>query len=139
MRPFLAAFLCLALFPQAPRGTLSYRSGVKRAELQVIVGNHPALIALRPEQGELAILREFVLTHTGPEKMIAANASTLKNAAPATWKVSQHRGTKLLQSGDTLYWCYTPGLVLPAAFRIGRVTWKLQSAELPPLMFVEMR
>lgn len=118
---------------------MQYISGARRVELQVIEGIHPAFIALRPEQGELAVLREFVLTHTGPEKMIAANANTLKQTAPAVWKVSKHRGTKLIQTGDATYWCYTPGLVLPVTFHIGQTTWKLQSAELPPLMFVEVR
>ncbi len=136
---FLAALTCLSLTAQAPRGTLRYGSGTRRVELQVLDGNHPALIALRPEKGEAAILREFVLTHTGPEKMIVPQANPLKTVAPAAWKVTKHRGTRLLQSGDTLYWCYTPGLVLPVTFRIGQVTWKLQSAELPPLMFVELR
>ncbi|MDE3246714.1 MAG: hypothetical protein KGN80_11550, partial [Acidobacteriota bacterium] len=66
MRLLLAALACLSLFAQAPRGTLRYASGPRRVELQVLDGNHPALLALRPEQGEAALLREFVLTHTGP-------------------------------------------------------------------------
>ena len=107
-------------------------------ELKVIDGNHPAFIALRPEQGEPAVLRSYFLTHTGPEKMIAANANTLKQSAPAAWKVGKHRGSKLIQADDATYWCYTPGLVLPATFRIGQATWKLESADLPPLMFVEL-
>ena len=142
MRLFITALACLScisLTAQAPRGTLRYLSGTRRVELQVIDGNHPAFIALRPEQGELAILREFFLTHTGPEKMIAANANTLKQTAPAAWKVSKHRGTKMIQTDDATYWCYTPGLVLPVSFRIGQATWSLQSADLPPLMFVELR
>ena len=139
MRRFLAALACISLFAQAPRGILSYRSGSRRVELQIIDGNHAAFITLRPEQGELAVLRELFLTHTGPEKMIAPNANTLKQAAPAAWKVSKHRGAELIQTDDATYWCYTPGLVLPSTFRIGQATWKLQSAELPPLMFVEMR
>ncbi|MBL0312782.1 MAG: hypothetical protein IPP78_08725 [Holophagaceae bacterium] len=118
---------------------MSYRSGTRRVELQVIDGNHPAFIALRPEQGELALLREFFLTHTGPEKMIAANANTLKQTAPAAWKVTKHRGAKLIRTDDATYWCYTPGLVLPVTFHIGQTAWKLQSAELPPLMFVEVQ
>lgn len=142
MRRFLGALVgisCFSLTAQAPRGMLNYHSGPRRARLQVIAGNHPALIALRPEQGELSELRQFILTHSGPEKMIAANANTLKTLAPATWKVSKHPGTKMIQTDDATYWCYTPGLVLPVAFRIGQVTWKLQSADLPPLMFVELR
>ena len=139
MRLFVAALACVSLFSQAPRGSLRYSSGIRRAELQIIDGNHPAFIALRPEQGELAALREFILTHTGPEKMIAANANALKQSAPAAWKVSKHRGTKLIQTDDATFWCYTPGLVLPAAFRIGSVAWRLESAELPPLMLVELR
>jgi hypothetical protein len=138
MRRCLAAFLCLSLFSQAPRGTLNYRSGAKRAELQIIDGNHPAFISLRPEQGELAVLREFFLAHTGPEKMIAPNANTLKRTAPAAWKVGKHRGVKMLQTDHATFWCYTPGLVLPASFRVGKATWQLQSADLPPLMFVEL-
>ena len=142
MRRFLTTLVCLScvsLAAQAPRGTLSYTSGGRRVELQIIDGNHPAFIALGPAQSELAVLREYFLTHTGPEKMIAPNANALKAAAPAAWKVSKHRGTKLIQTDDATYWCYTPGLVLPAIFRIGQATWKLQSAELPPLMFVELR
>ena len=138
MRLFLAAFLCLSLFSQAPRGTLSYRSGARQVELQVIDGNHPAFIALRPEQGDSAVLRSFILTHTGPEKMIAPNANTLKQTAPTVWKVSRHRSVKMLQTDHATYWCYTPGLVLPSSFRIGKVAWSLQSADLPPLMFVEL-
>ncbi|MBL0210355.1 MAG: hypothetical protein IPQ13_05505 [Holophagaceae bacterium] len=118
---------------------MRYLSGGRRAELQVVDGNHPAFIALRPEQGELAALRAFVLTHTGPEKMIAPNATTLKQTAPAAWKVGKHRGVKMLRTDQATYWCYTPGLVLPAAFRVGKATWQLQSADLPPLMFVELR
>ncbi len=136
---FLATLACLSLFSQAPRGTLRYSSGTRQAELRIMDGNHPAFIALRPERGELAVLREFFLTHTGPEKMIAANTNTLKQTAPAAWKVGKHRGAKLIQNDDATYWCYTPGLVLPAVFHLGQVTWKLESAELPPLMFVEMR
>jgi hypothetical protein len=142
MRLFATALVCLSCFTlsaQAPRGALRYSSGARRAELKVMDGNHPAFIALRPEQGELAVLREFVLTHTGPEKMIAANAKPLKQAAPASWKVNKHRGKRLIQTDDATYWCYTPGLVLPAAFRIGSVAWRLESAELPPLMFVELQ
>lgn len=136
-RLFIAALVCLSLFSQPQRGKLIYRSGTRRVELQVIDGNHPAFIALRPEQGEPAVLRSFFLTHTGPEKMIAPNANTLKQAAPAAWKVGKHRGSKLIQTDDATYWCYTPGLVLPSTFHIGQITWKLESADLPPLMFVE--
>ena len=50
-----------------------------------------------------------------------------------------HRGTKLIRADDTTYWCYTPGLVLPSNFRIGPATWSLHSADLPPLMFVELQ
>jgi len=145
MRLLSAALVCLSflsflsLTAQTPRGTLSYRSGARRVELQVVDGNHPAFISLRPEQGELAVLREFFLTHTGPEKMIAANAITLKQTAPSKWKVGKHRGVKLIQTDDATYWCYTPGLVLPATFHIGPTVWKLESADLPPLMFVELR
>ena len=141
MRLFLTALAYLAFVPltaQAARGMLSYHSGSRRVELQVIDGNHPAFIALRPEQGELAVLREFFLTHTGPEKMIAVNANALKQTAPAAWKVSKHRSTKMIQAADITYWCYTPGLLLPSRFRLGSLTWKLESAELPPLMFVEL-
>ena len=138
-RLLITALACLSLFSQAPRGILSYRSGAQRVELQVIDGNHPAFIALRPEQGEPAVLRSFFLTHTGPEKMIAPNANTLKETAPADWKVRKHRGSKLIQTDDATYWCYTPGLVLPSTFRIGPATWKLHGADLPPLMFVELQ
>ena len=142
MRLFIAALAwlsCFTLMAQTPRGTLRFSSGARRVELQIIDGNHPAFIALRPEQGEPAILRRFVLTHTGPEKMIAPNASPLKAEAPAAWKVGKHRGAKLIQTDEATYWCYTPGLVLPSAFRIGQSTWSLQSADLPPLMFVELQ
>ncbi len=142
MWPFTAALVCLASFSltaQTPRGTLRFSSGARRAALQVIDGNHPAFISLRPEQGELALLREYFLTHTGPEKMIVANPNPLKTVAPAAWKVTRHRGEKLIQTDDATYWCYTPGLVLPVTFRIGQATWKLESADLPPLLFVELR
>ncbi len=134
----LAGFSCCSLVAQAPRGALRYLSGSRLVELQVIDGNHPAFIALRPEQGEFAVMREFVLTHSGPEKMIAANSSHLKTLAPAAWKVSKHRGAKMIRTDGVTYWCYTPGLVLPSTFRLGPATWNLHSADLPPLMFVEL-
>ena len=142
MRLFFAALACLSFFSltaQAPRGILRYASGARIVELQIIDGNHPAFIALRPEQGELAVLREFVLTHAGPEKMIAANAKPLKTSAPAAWKVSKHRGLKMIQADGVTYWSYTPGLVLPSGFSIGQTAWKLENADLPPLMFVELQ
>ncbi len=135
----LAALAGLALSAQASRGSLSYSSGAKRVVLRVIDGNHPAFLALRPEEGESGVVREFFLTHSGPEKMIAPNANPLKASAPAAWKVGKHRGSKLLQADEATYWSYTPGLVLPASFQLGRDLWKLEAAELPPLMFVELR
>ncbi len=142
MRLFSATLVCLSflsLAAQTPRGTLRFISGAQNAEFQVISGNHPAFISLRPEHGELAMLRDFLLTHTGPEKLIATKANPLKTVAPAAWKVAKHRGAKLIQTEDATYWCYTPGLVLPSTFRIGQATWKLQSADLPPLIFVELQ
>ncbi len=134
----MAAIIGLALPAQSPQGALRFSSGAKRIDLQVVAGNHPAFISLRHETGEAEALRMFLLTHSGPEKMIAPNSLTMTTQAPSRWKVSKHRGTRLIQSDEAIYWCYTPGLVLPSRFNLGNAAWKLESADLPPLMFVEM-
>ena len=139
MRIFIAALICVSISAQAARGTLTFTTGTKRVELQVVEANHPALVTLRAEKGDSAVLRQFLLTHTGPEKLIAPNVVKLKEQAPLAWKVLKHRGVRLLQSDEAVYWCYTPGLVLPVRFSIGQERWELVSAELPPLLFVEVR
>ncbi len=141
MRALLAAavvFSLQSLQAQQPRGKLRFTAGAKHIDLEVLDANHPAFITLRAEKNEAAVFREFILAHSGPEKMIAPDSTNLKEQATKRWKVSKHRGTRLIQSNEAVYWCYTPGLVLPVRFRVGNDQWQLQSAELPPLMFVEM-
>lgn len=138
MRLLGAALICLTLPAQSSRGALHFVSGAKRVDLQVVAGNHPAFISLRHEKDEAEAVRMFLLTHSGPEKLIVPNSLNLKEQAPRHWKVSKHRGARMIQGDEAIYWCYTPGLVLPSRFNLGQTAWKLDRADLPPLMFVEM-
>ena len=131
----LAALSCQA---QAIQGRLIYRTRAGRAvTLQVVDGGHPAFISLQREQGDAETLRQFVLVHSGPEKLIDAGALPQKEQAPAAWKVT-HKDTRVLLKGrEATYWRYTPGLVLPVRFKALNEEWALMAAELPPKMMVE--
>lgn len=137
MRALLLALAALVLPAQAPVGRLHYVTGPGRAvTLQVLEGGHPAFVTLRPESGRAGEVRLFVLTHTGPEKLVAPSSRALQQAAPVGWRVSAKGDRRMVRTGEADYWCYTPGLVVPVRFRAAGVEWRLLSADLPPRMFV---
>lgn len=131
-------FNTLPGWAQSLQGRLVYRTRAGRAvTFQVVDGGHPAFISLQREQGDAETLRQFVLVHSGPEKLIDAGALPQKETAPSTWKVT-HKDTRVLLKGrEATYWRYTPGLVLPVRFKALNVEWVLLAAELPPRMMVE--
>lgn len=139
MRPFLLALLgCMAAFGQAPQGRLVYRTAAGRAlTFQVIDGGHPAFVTLAREQGDAEVVRQFVLVHSGPEKLVAPGALPQQALADRAWKVTHKGDRTLLKGAEATFWRYTPGLVLPVAFKALKVEWRLMAAELPPKMFVE--
>lgn len=118
-------------------GRLVYVTGPGRVvRLEVLDGDHKAFITLPVLQGQAGSLRDFVLTHTGPEKLIVPQGRPVSGRIPSAWKVTYKRDHRLLQTPEAIFWCYTPGLVLPVQFTLGKDLWKLQSADLPPRMFV---
>lgn len=120
-------------------GRLVYVTGPGRTvTMDVLDGNHKAFITLPVLQGSAGVLRDFVLTHTGPEKLVAPQATPVPGSIPSTWKVTSKRGHRLLRTSEALYWSYTPGLVIPVQFTLGKDLWKLQYADLPPRMFVSL-
>ncbi|MBI3129894.1 MAG: hypothetical protein HYZ13_00910 [Acidobacteria bacterium] len=136
-------FILSILFSSLPgwaqsQGRLVYRTRAGRAvTFQVVDGGHPALISLQREQGDAETLRQFVLVHSGPEKLIDAGALPQQEQAPAAWKVSHKETRVLLKGREATYWRYTPGLVLPVRFKALKAEWALMAAELPPKMMVE--
>jgi hypothetical protein len=123
---------------QAPQGRLIYRTPAGRAvTFQIVDGGHPAFITLQREQGDAETLRQFVLVHSGPEKMIDAGALPQQEVAPRAWKVTHQESRILLKGREATYWRYTPGLVLPVRFKVLKAEWTLMTAELPPKMMVE--
>jgi hypothetical protein len=102
----------------------------------VVGAGHRAFVTLRPVPGAEARARLFVLSHTGPERLIVPASELLKERAPAAWKVSHRGDRRLVRTPEATYWSYTPGLVLPVRFRLDGQDWRLVSAELPPKMFV---
>lgn len=135
----IAILLAIPVLAQAPKavGRLHYVTGPGRAVTLVVVdGGHKAFVTLRPEQGQAAQVRGFVLAHTGPERLIAPTAQPLKEAAPPGWKVMERGDRHLLRTAEADYWTYTPGLVLPVRFKAAGVEWRLLSAEMPPRMLV---
>ena len=120
-------------------GRLVYVTGPGRTvTLDVKDGDHKAFITLPVLQGQAGVLRDFVLTHTGPEKVVAPQAAPVPGPIPYTWKVQSKGDHRLLRTSEVLYWSYTPGLVIPVQFTLGRDLWKLQHADLPPRMFVSL-
>ncbi|HJV23520.1 MAG TPA: hypothetical protein VJ570_12530 [Holophagaceae bacterium] len=131
-------FIALPTWAQALQGRLIYRTRAGRAvTFQVVDGGHPAFISLQREQGDAEILRQFVLVHSGPEKMIDPGALPQKEQAPMAWKVTHKGDRTLLKGREATFWRYTPGLVLPVRFRIQKEEWALMAADLPPKMMVE--
>ncbi len=141
MRARAVAFLGLAVWTaqaQASLGKLIYRTPAGRAvTLQIVDGGHPAFISLKREQGDAEVLREFVLAHSGPEKVVDGALKPLPEQAPLTWKVDAKGDRTFLKGGEAIFWRYTPGLVLPVRFRLLKQEWALIAAELPHRMLVE--
>ena len=136
-RTLLLGLAALSLQAQA-LGKLMYRTPSGRAvTLQVVDGGHPAFITLQREQGDAEALRQFVLTHSGPERAVEAGMKPLPEKAPATWKVDAKGDRTLLLGKEATYWRYTPGLVLPMRFKLLKQEWTLMAADLPHRMFVE--
>lgn len=120
-------------------GQLVYVTGPGRTvRLDVQDGDHKAFITLPVLPGQAGGLRDFVMTHTGPEKVVAPSATVLGEKAPTGWKVQAKGDRRLLRTPEVLYWGYTPGLVIPVQFTLGKDLWRLQSADLPPRMFVSL-
>lgn len=136
----LAGLWVLAIACQAQAvGRLVYATGPGRlVRLDVLDGDHKAFITLPVLQGQAGQLRDFVLSHTGPERLIVPQGRTIPGKIPPTWKVTYKQDRRLLQTPEAIFWCYTPGLVIPVEFTLGRDLWKLQSADLPPRMFVSL-
>ncbi|MBK8724564.1 MAG: hypothetical protein IPL96_00575 [Holophagaceae bacterium] len=139
-RALCTALACLALAAQGTEGRLTYEASGRRVDFTVVGAGHRALVTLAPGpgpgDGKEARARLFVLTHTGPERLVVPGAEVLKEKAPAAWTVSHRADRRLLRTPEATFWCYTPGLVLPVRFRIDGEPWRLVSAELPPKMFV---
>ena len=142
MRGLLSLILGLAALSLqaqvASVGKLMYRTAAGRAvTLQVVDGGHPAFVTLQREQGDAEVLRQFVLAHSGPERVVEPGMRPLPEKAPLTWKVDAKGDRTLLKGTDATYWRYTPGLVLPMRFKLLKQEWTLMAADLPHRMFVE--
>lgn len=135
-RALCTALACLSLAAQGTEGRLTYEAGGRRVDFTVVGAGHRALVTLARGNGKEARARLFVLTHTGPERLIVPDAQVLKEKAPAAWTVSHRADRRLLSTSEGTFWCYTPGLALPVRFRLDGESWRLVSAELPPKMFV---
>lgn len=44
----------------------------------------------------------------------------------------------MISTSYAQFWRYTPGLVLPVAFKLGKDTWRLIEADLPPKLLVSL-
>lgn len=139
----LAAFLlaCAALSAQV-QGRLRYQAeGHAPVQLDLVDGGHPALLAIPHLRGDAEgeAVRTFVLTHTGPEAQILppqVEPKLLRKLAPPAWRVDHAGARALLGTSYAQFWRYTPGLVLPVSFKLGRDTWRLIEADLPPKLLV---
>ena len=136
----LAGCLALSTFCHAQMvGRLVYVTGPGRiVRLDVLDGAHKAFITLPALQGQAGVLRDYVMTHTGPVQAVVPQAVPLTERAPLAWKVQSKGDRNLLKTPEATYWSYTPGLVLPVQFQLGKDLWRLQSADLPPRMFVSL-
>lgn len=134
----LALLLCAALAARAQVvGRLLYVTGPGRGvRMDILDGGHRAFVTLAPLTGQAGTVRDFVLTHTGPEQLVAPGATLLNEQAPPEWKVQAKGGRRLLRNPEATFWAYTPGLVIPVRFTVGKDAWRLQHADLPPRMFV---
>jgi hypothetical protein len=132
--PFLSS---VSLLAQVTQGQLIYASSSGRTvSLPLVDGGHPAFLTIQAQQGDAEKLRLFVLSHAGPERMVAPEASVLKAKSPKTWRVT-HKGDRTLKANaEATFWCYTPGLALPSSFKMLNIQWTLQRADLPPKMLV---
>lgn len=134
-------FACAALSAQV-QGHLRFEAaGHAPVILELVDGGHPAFLAIARQRGvdDAAALRLFVLTHTGPEGQVLpaeVKAKPLKAPASAAWKVDHNGARTLLATSYATFWRYTPGLVMPVRFRLGRDEWRLIAADLPPKMLV---
>jgi len=137
LRPLLLGLAALSLQAQT-LGRLMYRTAAGRAvTLQVVDGGHPAFVTLQREQGDAEALRQFVLSHSGPEKAVDPGLVPQREKAPLTWRVDAKGDRTFLQGREATYWRYTPGLVLPMRFKLLKQEWTLMTADLPHRMFVE--
>lgn len=137
LRTFVLGLAALSLQAQS-LGRLMYRTAAGRAvTLQVVDGGHPAFVTLQREQGDAEVLRQFVLAHSGPEKVIDKGLLPQREKAPLAWKVDAKGDRTLLLGAEATYWRYTPGLVLPIRFKLLKQEWTLMTADLPHRMFVE--
>ena len=141
MRAAALAFLCGALAAQS-QGHLRFETaGHAPVMLDLVDGGHPAFLAIPRQRGvaDAEALRVFVLTHTGPEAQVLppqVEAKPLRDQAPVAWKVD-HKGSRAeLGTAFGIFWRYTPGLVMPVRFRLGKDEWRLIEAQLPPKMLV---
>lgn len=140
MRAYLAFVVWLAaaalLEAQTPLGSLLYADPVGRGiHLVVVDGGGPDRMSLRSEQGDEGRLRKTVLTLAGSERFEASEVHVLVDRVPGAWRVAQRSGGVLLRVGETTYWRYLPGQVLPVRLAFQGRVWTLQSAELPPRKF----
>jgi hypothetical protein len=140
LAPFLALAMAGGVQAQQPLGQLLYATRAGRGiSLTVVDGGHPAFVTLKPEVGDAEAFRIFVLTHSGPEAMVAKGAMLLKVRAPQGWRAGSTGDNALLATPEVTYWRYTAGLVLPARFTWGGQAWSLTSASVPPRMLVDAK
>ena len=137
--PAAILLTCASLAAQV-QGHLRFASpGRAEITLDLVDGGHEAFLTIPHQRGEGEQLRLFILSHTGPEAMVLTPdtaPSPLRTPAPAAWKVDHKRGAVRLRTVFGDFWRYTPGLVLPTRFSLGRVEWTLREADLPPKMLV---
>lgn len=141
MRPAALFFACAALAAQV-QGHLRFEApGRAPVVLELVDGGHPAFLAIPHQRGgaDAEALRVFVLTHAGLEGQVLppqVEAKALREKAPAAWKVDHNGSRTELGTAYATFWRYTPGLVLPVRFRLGKDEWRLIEADLPPKMLV---
>ena len=134
-------FLACALAAQS-QGHLRFEApGHAPIVLDLVDGGHPAFLAIPHQRGveDGEAVRLFVLTHSGPEASVLppqVDAKPLPAKAPAAWKVDHNSTRAELGTSYAVFWRYTPGLVLPVKFKLGKDEWRLIEAELPPKMLV---
>jgi hypothetical protein len=129
---FRVLFLLGASLALPAQGSLLYANPAGRGiRLRVVAGAPPSPLALRPEQGYEERFRMAVLALAGPERVGAGSIQVLVERVPPAWRVDGRSGGTLVRIGETTFWRYLPGQVLPVRFVFDRQAWSLQSAELP--------